>query len=142
MSTIASAPSATDRSRGRAFFWAGIAAFLLGPALVVVQFRQNYLAVPWYCPVLATLGALLLLVAERRRGTILRKVVMLVVLCLAGLEWAVLVEFMKLPPYKGPLEVGKPFPAFHSTRADGRPFTQADLRDGSRHVLVFFRGRW
>ena len=29
-----------------------------------------------------------------------------------------------------------------STFADGRPFTDEDLRDGSRHVMVFFRGRW
>jgi hypothetical protein len=26
--------------------------------------------------------------------------------------------------------------------ADGRPVTEADLRDGSRHAMVFFRGRW
>src|SRR2546426_584807 len=33
-----------------AYFWAGICACLLGPALVVAQFSLKHLAVPWYSP--------------------------------------------------------------------------------------------
>jgi hypothetical protein len=60
----------------------------------------------------------------------------------AGLQWYFLVALMKLPAYEGPAQAGNPLPAFHAIRADGRPFTEADLRDGSWRVLTFFRGRW
>jgi hypothetical protein len=48
----------------------------------------------------------------------------------------------RLPAYTGPVQEGKPFPAFATTWADGRPFTDADLRQSQPTVLVFFRGRW
>ena len=48
----------------------------------------------------------------------------------------------RLPAYAGPLEIGQPYPAFQTQRADGTPFTQADLRGDKGTVLVFFRGRW
>jgi hypothetical protein len=49
---------------------------------------------------------------------------------------------MRLPPYAGPIAVGRPFPAFEARLADGTPFTQADLVGGRHTALVFFRGRW
>ncbi len=142
MATLLMTPTAKERSRGRAYFWAGICARLLGPALVVAQFRLKHLAVPWYCPVLATLGAFLLLVAVARRRSIPRVITLLLVAVFAGLQWYFLVSLTKLPDYEGPARAEQPFPAFRSTLADGRPFTGEDLRDGSRRVLVFFRGRW
>jgi hypothetical protein len=142
MSTVSTAPPATARSQGRAYFWAGVGACLLGLALAVVQFSLKILFVPWYTPVLATLGALLLLVAVARRPSILRVVVLLLFTALAGLEWFFLVSLMKLPSYEGPAQPGRQLPAFQATLADGRPFTETDLRDGSRRVMVFFRGRW
>jgi hypothetical protein len=142
MTTLATTPSAGQRSRGRAYFWAGISACLLGLALAVVQFELKYLAVPWYSPVLATLGAFLLVVAVARRRSIPRMVALVLVAAFAGLQWYFLVSLMKLPDYEGPARAGQPIPAFHSSLANGRPFTEEDLRDGSRHVLVFFRGRW
>jgi hypothetical protein len=142
MTTLATTPSAGQRSRGRAYFWAGISVCLLGLALAVVQFGLNYLAVPWYSPVLATLGAFLLVVAVARRRSIPRMVALVLVAAFAGLQWYVLVSLMKLPDYEGPARAGQPIFAFRNSLADGRPFTEEDLRDGSRHVLVFFRGRW
>jgi hypothetical protein len=133
---------ATDRSRGRAYFWAGLAAWLLGLALVFVQFGLKHLFVPWYSPVLATLGAFLLLASVARRRSIPRVVALVLVAALAGLQWYFLVSLVKLPDYEGPAKAGKQLPAFRTTLADGRPFTRADLRDGSQRVLVFFRGRW
>jgi hypothetical protein len=142
MTAVATIPSATPRSRGRGYFWAGIAACLLGLALTVAQFALKYLAVPWYSPVLATLGALLLLVAVARRLSIPRVIALVLVAAVAGFQWYALVSLMKLPAYDGPAQPGKPVPAFTATLADGRSFTEADFRDGSRHVMTFFRGRW
>src|SRR5262249_34701824 len=142
MPPLTTTPPVTERSRGRAYFWAGIAACLLGLALAVIQFRLNFLFVPWYTPVLATLGVFLLLVALARRRSIPRVITLTLVTALAGLEWYTLVVQLKLPTYEGPAQPGQQFPAFTTTLADGRPFTDADLRDGSRRVLVFFRGRW
>ena len=142
MATLATTPSAGPRSQGRAYFWAGIAACLLGLAVAVAQFGLKLLAVPWYSPVLATLGAFLLAVAAARRRSIPRVIALVLVAAFAGLQWYALAVLMKLPDYEGPARAGQPIPAFRSTLADGRPFTDADLRDGSRHVLVFFRGRW
>jgi peroxiredoxin len=48
----------------------------------------------------------------------------------------------RLPLYKGPVAMGRPFPAFATVRADGSPFTQRDLQGDKNSVLVFFRGRW
>jgi hypothetical protein len=61
MSTSAPNVSTTapsiDRSRGRVIFWTGIGACLLGLVLVVVQLGLKLVFVPWYSPILATLGA-------------------------------------------------------------------------------------
>jgi hypothetical protein len=133
---------AVERSRGRKYLWAGIAVSLLGLVAVFAQFGLKIMGVPWYSPALATLGALLLLVAVVRRRTIPRMIALVLIAALAGFEWFVLGSLMKLPAYEGPAQAGKQFPVFHATYADGQTFTDADLRDGSRRVMVFFRGRW
>jgi hypothetical protein len=129
------------RSRGRGYFWAGLGLCVLGLAATVVQFALQIIRTPWYSPVLATLGAILLLVAVARRRTIPRVIGLVLVAAFAGLQWYFLGVLMKLPDYKGP-EAGRPVPAFAASLADGRSFGDADLRDGSRHVLVIYRGRW
>jgi hypothetical protein len=60
----------------------------------------------------------------------------------AGLQWYFLVSMMKLPEYNGPAQPGKRLPPFQAEFANGRSFTEADLADGSRRVMTFFRGRW
>jgi hypothetical protein len=142
MAVLATTSSVNPRTRGRGYFWAGIAACLLGPAVIVAQFGLKYLVVPWYSPVLATLGALLLVVAAICRGSIPRVIALVLVTAFAGLQWYFLTVLMKLPEYAGPARAGQPIPAFRGTLADGRPFTEEDLRDGARHIMVFFRGRW
>jgi hypothetical protein len=137
----ATAPAA-GRSRGRSYLWAGIAACLLGLVLAAAQFLLSMVGVPWYSPVLATLGVVLVLVSLVRRRSIPRVVTLVLLTALAAFEWYTLVVLMKLPAYEGPARAGQPFPAFRTAYADGRPFTDEDLRDGSRRVLVFFRGRW
>src|SRR5262249_16379059 len=141
-SHVATQPPATARARGGGYFWLGLFACLLGLVLTVIQFSVKVLGVPWYAPALATLGVFLLLVSRGRRRAIPRGVALVLVAALAGFEWYALAVLMKLPAYEGPAQAGKQLPAFSTTLADGRTFTDADLRDGSRRVMTFFRGRW
>jgi len=66
---------------------------------------------------------------------------LLLVLLLAGAEWAFLLA-SRLPAYTGPVAAGQPFPEFTTVRADGKPFARRDLDGDQNSVLVFFRGRW
>src|SRR5262245_21180330 len=123
MAAIATIPSTASRARGRGYFWAGIIACLLGPAAIFAQVKLRYLVVPWYSPVLATFGAVLLLVAVFVRRSIPRLIALVLVAAFAGLQWYFLAVLMKLPEYTGPAREGRPIPALHTTLADGRSFT-------------------
>jgi len=129
------------QSTGRGFFWSGLALAVVGIVAYLAQFSMRHLTTPWYMPVLSTIGVLLLLLAVLRRRTIWRILGLLLVVLLAGAQWA-LIFAMGLPEYRGPAAVGKPFPAFATLRADGTKFTQAELGGTKNDVLVFFRGRW
>jgi hypothetical protein len=142
MTTVATSEATTNRSTGRGYLWGGLALCLLGLVLTIAQFSLKYLFVPWYSPALATIGAFLMLRALAGRRSIPRMIALVLVAAFAGLQWYVFGSLMKLPSYEGPARAGKSLPAFTAMFADGRPFTDADLRDGSKRVLVFFRGRW
>jgi hypothetical protein len=92
-------------------------------------------------PVLASLGVVLVVLSLCQRRTLWRGLALGFVLLLAGAEAAMLFA-MRLPPYTGPIAVGRAFPAFTTVRADGTSFTQHDLEGDRNSVLVFFRGRW
>jgi hypothetical protein len=130
-----------DRSRGRPLLWAGLGLAVLGVVAVVVQMSLQILIVPWYMPALALLGVGLVATSLWRRRTVWRGLALLALVLLSGAELAML-NAMRLPPYAGPIAVGRTFPAFASKRADGTSFTQDDLIGDQNHVLVFFRGRW
>jgi FtsH-binding integral membrane protein len=132
----------SKRSRGRVYFWAGIGLCLLGLVLAIIQFGLKYLFVPWYSPVLATLGAVLLFLSVAWRRSLPRIAALVLVTAFAGFQWYFLASMVKLPDYQGPAQPGKQLPQFRAMFADGQPFTEADLRDGSRRVMTFFRGRW
>ena len=127
---------------GRRYFWTGLGVCLLGIALAAVQYGVGWLVVPWYVPALTTLGAVLLLVALARRRSVGRGIALVLIVALAGMQWFFVGVLSRLPDYEGPARAGQPLPAFRTVRADGSPFTDADLRDGRAHVLTFFRGRW
>ncbi|HWE36683.1 MAG TPA: hypothetical protein VG406_08955 [Isosphaeraceae bacterium] len=133
--------AASNRSRGRLLLLAGLGLAALGVVAYGVQFSLRRLFVPWYMPGLTLLGAGLVAASLRKRRTVPRALGFVAVVLLAGAELAVL-DAMRLPRYAGPVAVGRPFPAFESRRADGTPFTQADLAGDRPSVLVFFRGRW
>jgi hypothetical protein len=141
--TTTSAPPSVPRVRvGRGLLLLGVLLTVLGPVLYIAEIKVLHrLVVPWYAAVLGSLGALLALAAFVQARTILGGVAVALLVLFAGMEWMFL-GMMKLPHYEGPVAIGKPFPAFTSTRADGPSFTQDDLQNGKNTVLVFFRGRW
>ena len=131
----------TARPRGRLLMLLGLGLPALGIAAYAVQLWLHRLSVPWYMPAMALVGAALVVASLREKRTVWRVLALTVVVLLGGFEVMAL-NAMRLPPYTGPVAVGRPFPAFEAKRADGTPFTQAALA-GDRHTaLVFFRGRW
>jgi hypothetical protein len=139
MTDSANAPPA--RSGGRLLMLAGLGLAVLGVAAFAIQLSLRRLMMPWYMPAAAMLGVALVGASVWRRRTVWRVLAMVVVVSLAGLEIMAL-NALRLPSYAGPIAVGRPFPAFEARRADGTPFTQADLIGDQHQALVFFRGRW
>jgi hypothetical protein len=120
---------------------AGLGLAVLGVAAYAIQVFLQRLMLPWYMPAAALLGVALVVASLWERRTVWRVLALGVVVLLAGFELMAL-NAMRLPPYAGPIAVGRPFPAFEARRADGTPFTQNDLIGDQHHTLVFFRGRW
>jgi hypothetical protein len=139
---MGSVSAPVPRSTGRMYLLLGVLLGVLGLVIYFVQIGMQQFVVPWYAPILATAGAALILLATVKRPGVIRVLVLLVFLALAGFEWYVLTVATRLPAYAGPVKVGQPLPAFATTRADGSPFTDKDLQAGNPAVLVFFRGHW
>src|SRR5207244_3454208 len=135
MVTQSAPPAVPAASLGRGYFWLGIAVCLLGLAAAVVQYTLKVLIVPWYVPALTTIGVVLLAASLTQRRTITRILMLVVLTVLAGAEWFFIVALARLPEYSGP-RVDEPMPAFQTTRADGRSFSNKDLQDGTPHILV------
>jgi len=129
------------RFPGRLFLTLGLCLPILGILGYIVQLWAQRLMAPWYMPIAATLGVLLLVVALWQTRTIWRILALLLVVLIAGAEWAMMMG-MRLPAYTGPVAAGQPFPEFATLRADDSPFTQSDLEGDQNNVMVFFRGRW
>lgn len=133
--------TALRRFPGRRFVLLGLGVAILGLAGYVAQIAAQRLITPWYLPLSAMLGAVLVAVSLWRARSVWRVLALVLVSLLAGAEWTFLLA-TRLPAYTGPVAVERHFPAFETTRADGAPFTQRDLRCDQNNVLVFFRGRW
>lgn len=101
----------------------------------------HHLKSPWYLPYATTLGVAFVAMSLWQVRTVWRVLALLLVLVVAAGAW-MLILGTRLPPYTGPVAVGRPFPAFQTARADGTPFTESDLKGDKNSVMVFFRGRW
>jgi hypothetical protein len=128
-----------NRPRNLLLFLMGIVLFIVGPIAYFIQLRIPRFDVPWYMPILSTIGVLLMTVSA---GAVWRKIVLMLFLVLCGLEWYFMVEFAKTPVYSGPAKIGQKLPALHASFADGKDFTQGDLEKGKRSAIIFFRGKW
>jgi hypothetical protein len=120
----------------------GITVALFGLLVYGLQFALKQLFVPWYTPLLGTVGFLMVLVACWRRPTVVRFLGLGFLTLLCAGEWYFLLVLSPLPAYTGPAQVGQVVPSFTTQRADGQPFTEKDLQQGKPAVLLFFRGRW
>src|SRR6267142_1977688 len=138
MSTTTQFAEKSPGNTGRGSVWLGLAAALLGPVLYVAQLKAGRLVVPWYLPLLGTLGCLLVLASLGHVKSLGRILLVGVLGFLAFGEWFFLLSVSKLPSYSGPVAVGKPFPAFATTWADGKPFTEASLPGDLNTIMVFF----
>jgi hypothetical protein len=130
-----------QRFHGRLFLLLGVALAVMGVAAYAVQISLQRLMAPWYMPILASLGVVLVFMSMLQSRTVWRVLALLAIVGLASAEWAILYA-LRLPAYTGPIAAGQPFPAFEAIRADGTPFTERDLAGDNHNVLVFFRGRW
>jgi hypothetical protein len=126
---------------GRGLLWLGLAIVLASVAVYAAQVMAHRLKSPWYLPYATTLGVALVAVSLWQARTVWRVLALLLVAVIAGGTW-MLILGTRLPPYTGPVAVGRPFPAFQTARADGTPFTDRDLQGDKDSVMVFFRGRW
>jgi hypothetical protein len=143
MSRVETARSETVfRPRRRPLFLAGVLLFLLGPPIYVVQFQGKLLFAPWYVPIMASIGVVLMVVSVWRRRGVARTIGMALFVVICVLEWFLLAAGTATPLYSGPAEPGRTVSAFTSNLADGTPFTEKELKQGSPTVLLFFRGRW
>ena len=134
-------PAAPRRYPGRLWLALGLLLPILGVGAYVVQVWMGRLAAPWYMPCIATLGLIVVVLALSKARSVWRYLALVLVLLLAGAAWAFLLV-PRLPPYSGPVAVGKPFPAFTTARSDGSSWTQSQLEGDDNSVMVFFRGRW
>jgi hypothetical protein len=145
---MATDPSAKLVNAPRAWplFVVGVLVFFLGPVIYIGQFALGQTVMPWHLPILASVGVVLMAASVWRRRSAPRMIGTLVFLLLTGFVWYGLVEGTRTPAYTGPAQVGKSIPAFETTLADGRRFTNQDLgsrpNNGETTVLIFFRGHW
>lgn len=124
--------------------WLLFAALLAALAIGVWMMQLFVLrstALPWYVPVLGAGAVILAAAAFWRKPSLVRGLMALLVVAVGGFEVVFFAYGSLLPKYEGPAKSGAQFPAFSAVRADGTPFTDAELR-GHPTVLTFFRGRW
>lgn len=122
--------------------WLAIALIVGGPALLIVQLRAKQLWTPWYIPVLAGIGAILLSINFRMRPSFARGLGAVIALLWSAWTAFVLGVGIRTPEFHGSVQIGQPIPPFSTTLANGDAFSQSDLAKGSSTLLTFFRGRW
>jgi len=134
---------ATRRKPGRALLWLGILVALSGFVLYfVLVFGLKVLVAPWYSPILATVGVVLVLFSLVRARTFWRWGALVIFTLFAASQWFGMLFALATPAYTGPVKSGQPFPEFATTLADGTTFTQSDLQGDQHTVMVFYRGYW
>ena len=144
MNEISSEPVPKDARRSsRLLLWLGVLITILGPVHYAVQIIQaRRLMTPWYLPISATVGVILVAWSILKARTITRFIVLAIIGLLALGHWYFIVGESRLPQYAGPVVPGHAIPHFTTKKADGSVFTERDLAGTENSAVVFFRGRW
>ena len=124
------------------FFLIGLLLIVAGPVIYAFQFGSNQFPTPWYMPVLATVGVVMMAASVWRRGGILRILGTVFFLLVVALEWYFLLVVTRTPAYSGPAQVNTKVPDFTAKLANDEAFSSADLSKGQSTILLFFRGHW
>src|SRR5438445_10164914 len=101
--TTPSSPAVHGRP-GRLFLALGLAVAILAVVAYVIQLTAHRLTAPWYLPVAATAGVVLVAVSVWQARGIWRALALLLVAVIAGAAWTFLLG-TRLPPYTGPVAV-------------------------------------
>jgi hypothetical protein len=133
--------STTGQRPGRSFLFLGLGVAVAAVVAYALQVRAHRLTTPWYLVYATTAAVALVAVSLWQARSLWRVLALLLVAVVAGGAWTLVVG-TRLPPYTGPVTVGRQLPAFQTVRADGTPFTDRDLQGDKDSVMVFFRGRW
>jgi hypothetical protein len=134
--------TAQRRHPGRLYLALGVLVALAGVVLYPLQLRAKVLIAPWYAPILATLGLVLVVLALGRSRSLWRWTAAVLLTLFAAGQWVMLLVLFRAPAYTGPVQAGEPFPEFTTTLADGSTFNRESLQGEQNTVMVFFRGRW
>ena len=132
---------AVDRRPGRRLLWFGMVVALSGIVIFFVLLNAGILIAPWYIPILASLGAGLLLLSLVRARSIWRWAAFLLFTAFATVVWVMLLVVLATPAYTGRVKGGQQFPEFATALAGGSSFTQNELKGEQNTVMVFFNGR-
>ena len=125
------------------FFLIGLLLIVAGPIINAIQmFQLHQFVTPWYMPIMATVGVLMMAASIWRRGGILRILGTMFFLLVAGLEWLFLTVLTLTPAYEGPAQVNTSLPSFTAKLANDETFSSSDLSSGKSTILLFFRGHW
>src|SRR5436309_11574893 len=95
-------PQTSTSAPRRPLYLLGVLLVLLGPVLYFIQLQLHYLKTPWYLPVLASAGVLLMALSLRQRRGIFRIVFLLLFALVCGFEWFMILVAFKTPAYTGP----------------------------------------
>ena len=134
--------SDTPRHAGRLYIILGMLAAFSGLAIYAVQLQMKVLITPWYAPILATFGALLVVAALVKSRTVWRWLATGSITLFAAAQWLMMLVAMSAPAYTGAAIAGQPFPDFTTSLANGSVFSLEDFKRDQSTVLLFFRGRW
>src|SRR5262245_16724076 len=118
-------------------FLTGIALFIVGPIVYAAMMQSDMLWTPWFMPILATIGVLLMVLSLWRKFGVVRGIGLLVFLVACAGEWFFFLYMIPTPQYAGAAQRNAMVPAFEATLADGSTFTNKDVAKGRSTVMLF-----
>ena len=131
----------TGEVNGTRPYLMGMFLVLVGWCFYVWRFSQANLVLPYYLPVIVTVGFGVMVRGFLQKRSILRVLGLILALLMTLVAWMIIFG-LSLPKYDGPATVGATAPAFEAQLAMGGDFQASNLKDGKNRIIVFYRGIW